>query len=128
MRYGVKYLDKNHEIFIKNIKKRKNIILFWQIFIIFFIIFIWEFLVKVNVIDVFIFSSPSKIFTLMISYLKSNELIRHTLVSSYEVLLGLSIGSILGILIAIILFVVFNYMFATLTAGPIVVVTTMFFM
>ena len=40
----------------------------------------------------------------MIDYLKTNELIIHTLVSSYEVLIGLFIGSFLGILIAILLF------------------------
>lgn len=102
--YGVKYLDKNHELYIYNIKKNKMIVLFIQIFIILFFLFLWELLVYFNLIDSFVFSSPSKIFVLMIDYLKTNELIIHTLVSSYEVLIGLFIGSFLGILIAILLF------------------------
>ena len=97
-------MEKVHLEFINKIKKEKRLILFFQIFIILFLLFIWDLLALLNIIDTFIFSSPQKIFELMVSYLKTNELIRHTLISSYEVIIGLILGTFLGILIAIILF------------------------
>ena len=93
-----------HQEYIKKIKKEKNTILFFQIFIILFIVFIWDLLAYLNIIDTFIFSSPKQIFALMLTYMKTNELLRHAFVSSYEVLIGLFIGTILGIFIALILY------------------------
>ena len=54
-------------------------------------------------LDSFVFSSPSRIFTLLLTYIKNNEIFYHTWVSTSEVLLGLSIGTVIGISIAIIL-------------------------
>lgn len=97
-------MKKIHIDYIEKIKNEKRLIIFLQIFIIIFLLFIWDLFAYTNIIDTFIFSSPKAIFKLMLEYLKSNELIKHTLVSSYEVMIGLILGTILGILIAIILF------------------------
>ena len=93
-----------HSDYIKKIKREKQLIIFFQIFIIIFILFLWDILGYFKIIDTFIFSQPKQIFKLIIDYLKTNELINHTLVSSYEVLIGLFLGTILGLLIAIILY------------------------
>ena len=104
MKFGVMLVVNKHQEYIKSIKRNKTIVLLSQIFLIIFILSLWDLLSKFNVIDSFIFSSPSSIFKLMIEYLKSNELIHHAFVSSYEVILGLIIGSLLGIIIAIVLY------------------------
>lgn len=97
-------MKKIHIDYIDKIKKEKRIIIFFQIFIIIFLLFLWDLFAYLKVIDTFIFSSPKAIFDLMLQYLKTNELIKHTLVSSYEVIIGLILGTLLGLIIAIILF------------------------
>ena len=97
-------MENNHQKYIKRFKRNKTIVLLSQLMIVILLISLWEIFSNLEVIDSFIFSSPSAIFNLMLDYLKSNELIHHALVSSYEVILGLIIGSLSGVLIAIILY------------------------
>ena len=93
-----------HNEFIKKYKKEKWIILITQLVILFVFIFLWEILSLTHIIDPFIFSRPSQIISLFVKYLSSNELLIHTLVSTYEVVIGLVLGTSLGLLIAIILY------------------------
>lgn len=88
-----------------NIKRRKNrvIILLFQILLLFGIIILWELCSKYNIIDSFLFSSPSKIVILLYKYTSSLEIFKHIGISLIETLLGLIIGTVLGIVIGIIL-------------------------
>lgn len=85
--------------------RRKNLITisFIQIFLLFFIIILWEILSKYNLIDSFLFSKPSSIINLLYKYLKSFEIFKHIGISLLETLLGLIIGTTLGLFIAILL-------------------------
>lgn len=86
-------------------KKRKQIfILFSQISIFALLISLWEILSNFNIINSFIFSSPSKIINLFISYLNSGELITHIYISTYEATISLLISLFLGIGIATLLY------------------------
>ena len=93
-----------HYEYIKKYKRNKTIILLIQLGLLISIILFWELFAHFKIIDEFIFSKPSTIFTLFGKYLASNELLLHTLVSTYEVILGLVFGTILGLIIAIILY------------------------
>lgn len=97
-------MTQEHQNYLKKIKKEKYIIIISQILLLIFFILIWELLAKFNIIDPFIFSKPSKIFTLFIDYSKSGELFIHTAVSTYEVILGLFIGTLTGLIISVILY------------------------
>lgn len=97
-------MTQEYKDYLKKYKINKLIIILSQLIILFSIFFIWELLAKYNIIDPFIFSKPSQIFNLFKQYLSTNELLMHTIVSTYEVLLGLVIGTVLGLLIAIILY------------------------
>ena len=96
-------IDKHSE-YIKSHKKKKCLILIIQMSILIVFLLVWELFAATNLIDEFIFSKPSKILSLFIEKLTSNELLIHTLVSTLEVILGLILGTILGLLIAILLF------------------------
>ena len=63
---------------------------------------VWEILARMNVIDSFITSQPSRIFNTFLE-LTSNDLLKHMQVTIYETLVGFVLGTILGVLIAIIL-------------------------
>lgn len=63
----------------------------------------WEILSKCGVINEFLFSSPSAIFNLLKSYMSSGELFSHLQISVYETLVGLFVGTAMGLVIAILL-------------------------
>ncbi len=89
--------------YIKNVKKEKIHILIYQILILIGFLVLWEVLANFHVIDTFLFSKPSAIYELFIKYMSSGQLLHHVWVSVYETLLGLVIGTVLGILIAVAL-------------------------
>lgn len=82
-------------------KKRK--IRIWQIGLLIGFIALWEILARVGLLNTFLFSSPSEIWKLFLSYLNNGSLFKHIGISVWETILGFSIGTVLGILVAIIL-------------------------
>lgn len=89
--------------YIKEQKIKKLKIILAQVFVLVGFFFLWEFLSSKEIINSFLFSSPSAIFNLLKQYIKSGEIYTHISISVYETILGLIIGTILGIFIAIIL-------------------------
>ena len=89
--------------FNKEEKREKKVILLWQITILICFFTLWELLSKVGIIDSFLFSSPSEIIFLLVKYIKSGELFKHIYISLIEVVLGVVIGTVGGVLIASIL-------------------------
>lgn len=88
--------------YLKKIKQKKYLILLTQISILVGFLALWEFLANKNIIDSFITSKPSRILTTFLN-LSSNDLLKHILVTSYETIVGFLLGTVIGIIIAIIL-------------------------
>ncbi len=95
--------SREHLKFIKKIKKEKRIIRLFQILIVLLFIIIWQILADLNVINTFIFSSPKMVIKTIISLHNDNNLYHHIWVTTYETLISFSLGTILGCLIASIL-------------------------
>lgn len=89
--------------YIKKKKIDKIKIIFSQIFILIGFLLLWELLSSKEIINSFLFSSPSAIFKLLRQYIVTGELYNHIYISLYETILGLLIGTCLGIVIAITL-------------------------
>lgn len=89
--------------YLKNIKREKIKILLTQIALLLGVLVLWEVLANYGIIQTFLFSKPSDIYKLFIKYLSNGELVRHIAISVYETLLGLVIGTAIGILVAIVL-------------------------
>ena len=66
-------------------------------------ILLWQIASNKEWINSFLFSSPKDIFELLAKYISNGELLKHLSISLYETVLGLVIGTILGIAIAIVL-------------------------
>lgn len=96
-------ISKGHNEYLKSLKREKQTIIFFQILLLVGFIAVWEVLASLNIIDVFLFSKPSDIYTLFVKYIQNGELFKHVLISSYETVVGLIVGTILGILVAILL-------------------------
>lgn len=84
-------------------RKNKVLLIIVQITLLILLLTIWELLAYYNIINTFIFSKPSEILLLLIKYIENDELFRHLKVSVIETILGIIIGSTLGIIISIIL-------------------------
>ncbi len=92
-----------NNIYFTNLRKEKRKILAYQVLVFVLFIGLWELLSHFKIIDEFLFSSPSSITKLLLKYLESNELFKHIGISVLETVIGLFIGTILGLIIAIVL-------------------------
>ncbi len=91
-------------LYLKSIKRKKFIVLFWQIFLVVIFIGVWEFLARKNIINSFVFSRPSKIIDTIISLYKQGNLFNHIFITLKEVLIAFLLGISFGFIIAIILY------------------------
>ena len=97
-------MSKDQKKYLRKIKIRKYIILFSQIIIIIAFFGIWEYLANKNIINTFVFSKPSKIFDIILNLITQNNLFNHIFTTLKEVLISFSLGILLGLIIAIILY------------------------
>lgn len=95
--------SKEHKLYLRKLKLNKLLVTITQIFIFVFLIFIWEYLSSNNIINSFIYSSPTKIFNTIIELYRDNNLFNHIWVTVYETFISFSLATILGTFIAIIL-------------------------
>ena len=91
------------KIYQMKIKKEKASILCIQIALVILLFGLWELFAQIGVLDKFLFSCPSEIFSLLIENIRSNEIFIHIRYSLLETLIALIIGTVAGIVIAILL-------------------------
>ncbi|NLM03470.1 MAG: ABC transporter permease [Clostridiales bacterium] len=92
-----------HIQYLKYMKRKNTMVQLSQIALLVLILFLWELSANLNWIDPFFISKPSAIMNLINQFIKDGSLLLHTSISVYEVLMGFVIGTILGTLIAILL-------------------------
>lgn len=88
--------------YLRKVKLRKIEILATQVFLVIAFIAVWEILAQTGKIDSFITSQPSRIMKTFMN-LSSNDLLEHLRITCVETLVGFLLGSIFGVIIAIIL-------------------------
>ncbi len=89
--------------YLNKIKKNKIFIITFQILIFITFIITWQILANYNIINTFIFSSPKKIITTLINLHNQNNLYQHITTTMIETTISFSLATILGLLIAIIM-------------------------
>lgn len=92
-----------HQNYLKKLKKDKLVVLFFKIFIIVLFLGIWEVLAHFNIINTFLFSSPSRVLKTIINLYNNNNLFNNIWVTTYETLIGFFLSTFIGILVASIL-------------------------
>lgn len=95
--------SEEHKNYLKKNKRKKYIILFFQILIISLIIGLWQLLADYNIINTFLSSSPKGIFNTLISLYESNNLFNHIFVTIYEIVISLLLGTLIGFVISSLL-------------------------
>ena len=94
--------SKEHEIYLKQIKKTKFYIRFTQLISVILCLVFWQLFADLNIINTFILSSPLMILKTILNMLENN-LFTHIKITVIETLLSFIIGTFIGILIAAIL-------------------------
>lgn len=92
-----------HILYLKNIKKNKILIRFTQFLIFALFIIIWQLLADNNIINTFIFSSPKKVISSIINLHVKGILYNNILITIWETLFSFILGTIIGIIIASIM-------------------------
>ena len=95
--------SKEYKKYLTKLKRDNFLVILSQIFILVFIIIIWQLLADFSLINTFITSSPKDIVSTIINLYQTNNLFIHIFVTLYETVLSFLLGTILGIIIAIIL-------------------------
>lgn len=95
--------NKEHRDYLKKLRINKFLVHIVQLLIIILFIFLWEYLSSNNIINSFIYSSPSKAFNTIYGLYKDGNLFNHIWITVYETFISFSLATILGTLIAIVL-------------------------
>lgn len=96
-------ISKEHSDYLKNIKHSKiklNLVRI-AILIIFFIL--WEIAGDLKWIDPFLTSTPSRMLKSLAEFYNNGTIFRHIWITCYETILGFTLGTIIGTLVAILL-------------------------
>ncbi|WP_326910609.1 ABC transporter permease [Sedimentibacter sp. MB31-C6] len=96
-------ISKEQQEFIKSIKRENKLIRITQILIFIIFISLWEFSARNNLVDTFLTSSPGAIKELILRFIEDGSLFKHLYVSTTETLVGFLVGTIIGFLVAILL-------------------------
>lgn len=94
---------KEHLLFLNAQKRRKILIHVTQIGVLVLALALWEIAARLNWIDSFITSSPTRIWSTLKELVGSGTIWHHMGVSVLETLAGFAIGTTLGYLIAVLL-------------------------
>ncbi len=96
-------MTNEHINYLKKIKRNTLLIKLTQFSILILFIIIWQLLSDYKIINPFIFSSPKKVIECLISLHNANNLYNHIFITVYETFISFLLGTLLGILIASIM-------------------------
>lgn len=96
-------VSKEHGLYLYNIRKKNIIIKTLQLSFLIITIILWETLAHKEVINSFLMSQPSKIYNMFVEMLISGEIYHHIKITLIENLIGFLSGTLIGMLIAIML-------------------------
>ncbi len=92
-----------HKNYIKNVKREKFSIILTRILILVLFFSLWEIAGRLKWIDPFLTSTPSKMYKSFIQIYSEGTLISHIFITCFETIIGFVLGTVLGALIAILL-------------------------
>lgn len=92
-----------HIKYLKMLKLKRSFTLIAQFGLLVGILIIWELMTALKIVDSFFISSPSKIFLTAVELFGSNDIFMHMGITLLECILGFVISTMLGAIIAVLL-------------------------
>ncbi len=102
-RHKNKSYSAEHENYLKQVRRGNILTALCQAALLVLFIAVWEIAAQTRLIDPFIFSRPSRIFSAFLEMCSNGSLFLHIGVTAGETLLGFAISTAAGILIAVLL-------------------------
>ncbi len=96
-------LSQAREYYLRGIRRDKLLVQFFRILLLAAALALWEISTRLDLMDPFIFSSPSRIATTIVSLFATGHLLKHILYTLWETFLGFVLGTGLGVVTAILL-------------------------
>lgn len=96
-------ISKEHENYLKSIKRSKRKINLVRLLILIGFFVLWEIAGELKWIDPFLTSTPSRIIKSLGEFYSNGTIFKHIFITCYETILGFTLGTVIGTLIAIIL-------------------------
>lgn len=95
--------SEEHKIYIKSVKREKYCVIFTRLVILIAFFSLWEIAGRLKLIDPFLTSTPSRMYASFIQIYAEGTLISHIFITCFETIVGFLLGTILGAIIAILL-------------------------
>ncbi|MDD2435020.1 MAG: ABC transporter permease [Bacilli bacterium] len=92
-----------HQQYLKKIKRHNFLVRLTQLSIITLFIILWQVLADYRLINTFITSSPKHIIKTIINLHQTHNLYNHILITIYETIISFALGTMIGIVVATIL-------------------------
>ncbi|MEG2018598.1 MAG: ABC transporter permease [Clostridium sp.] len=96
-------ISKEHEEFLKSVKTRRRTIVITRILILVVFFALWEILGDLKIIDPFLTSTPSRMVKSFVKLYTEGTMIGHIMTTCYETIIGFTLGTLMGVVIAIML-------------------------
>ena len=93
----------SREQYLKELRIRAHVITLGRIAVLVLFLALWEFSARIGWLDTFIFSSPVALWHTFIDMVRDGSIFLHTGITLYETLLSFMISTVLGIIIAVLL-------------------------
>lgn len=95
--------DREYKNYLNKIRLNRFLVHITQLLIVIGLLFIWEYLSSNNIINSFVYSSPSKAIKTIYGLYLDGNLFNHIWVTVYETFISFSLATVIGTFIAIIL-------------------------
>jgi len=99
------YISAEQIQYLKRVRANNNLIIILRLLLLIFLFTLWEAATRWGWMDPFIFSSPSRIVNTFLRLYRDGSLWQHVLTTLWETIAGFFLGTLIGILIAVVLWV-----------------------
>lgn len=96
----------DHQLFrqyVQKLQREQRVVWIWQAIIAIVFFSLWEIASRLYWIDPLIFSSPSKVYHLLIAKFSDGTMLKHVQITLFETILGFILGTLIGIIFASVL-------------------------
>lgn len=96
-------VSKEHEEFLRSVKRRRRNIIITRILILVAFFALWEILGNLKIIDPFLTSTPTRMVKSFVKLYTEGTIVGHIMTTCYETIIGFTLGTFIGVVIAIML-------------------------
>lgn len=94
-----------HKLYLKKLKRNRLIIIISQISLLIIFLTLWEVLSRLNIINSFLFSSPTKVLKTLVELYQNNNLFNHIMRTTYEVIVSFILCGIISFILSLTLYI-----------------------